>query len=176
MAEAIATRMVELGLSPGMFATAANVTPAGLAPVRKGYRRQYQTKLKVGVARALRWENDAVDRLLAGEHPVPLTEVAQQAGENYSRQAFTAMLDLDLAVHRFAAGDYYYPPAEVEAARTAWMDAVTEYNDHVLALIEADVLERARPDEFAVAADGGEDPELVDTEGPAGRPSPEPNE
>lgn len=74
MAQAIEDRRVELELSPGALAEAAGITRAGLVPVRKGYRRQYQDKVKLGVARALRWEPDAIDRLLKGEKPIPLDD------------------------------------------------------------------------------------------------------
>lgn len=69
MAEAIEGRRLALGLSPGDFAEATGLTAQGLMAVRKGYRRQYQDKLKLGVARALQWPPDAIDRLLSGEDP-----------------------------------------------------------------------------------------------------------
>jgi DNA-binding XRE family transcriptional regulator len=69
MAEAIEARAMELGLTPGTFAESAGVTRQGLAPIRRGYRRQYQAKLKLGVARALAWPPDAIDRLMAGDDP-----------------------------------------------------------------------------------------------------------
>lgn len=72
MAEAIEARRKELNLSPGQFAKDAGVTPQGLRAVRRGFRRNYQHKLKVGVARALRWQDDSIDRLLAGDPPVEL--------------------------------------------------------------------------------------------------------
>lgn len=71
MADAIEKRRKDLGMSPGEFAAAAGLTAPGLAPVRKGYRRAYQDKVKLGVARALEWPVDAVDRLLAGERVEP---------------------------------------------------------------------------------------------------------
>lgn len=63
---------MRLGLSPSAFAAAAGVTPQGLAPLRRGERKQYQVKLKVGAARALRWSEDSIDRLLRGEEPIEL--------------------------------------------------------------------------------------------------------
>ena len=69
MAEAIEARMAELGMGPTAVARAAGVTTQALVPVRRGYRRAYQIKLKHGVARALKWPADAIDRLLAGEDP-----------------------------------------------------------------------------------------------------------
>lgn len=74
MAEAIARRMRELGLRPGSFALAAGVTAQGLTPVRRGYRRDYQDKVRYGVAAALRWEPDALERLMRGEPPIPLPD------------------------------------------------------------------------------------------------------
>jgi hypothetical protein len=69
MARAIESRRLELGLTVGDFTALAGLTAPGLMPVRRGYRRQYQDKVKLGVARALEWPVDAVDRLLAGEDP-----------------------------------------------------------------------------------------------------------
>lgn len=43
----------------------------GLAAVRRGYRREYQAKVRYGVAKALQWEPDALDRLMRGEDPTP---------------------------------------------------------------------------------------------------------
>lgn len=71
MAEAIDARRRERRLSPSEFAAKAGVTPQGLIAVRRGYRRNYQEKLKLGVANALDWPDDVVDRLLAGETEFP---------------------------------------------------------------------------------------------------------
>lgn len=79
LAEAVEQRMAQLGLTPTTFAAATGrpgekpLTTQGLAPIRKGYRRDYQAKLKLGVCHALRWTPDSVDRLLRGEPPVELT-------------------------------------------------------------------------------------------------------
>src|SRR4051794_7135236 len=70
--EAIEARMAELGLTPTKFARAAGLTLPGLAPIRRGARRNYQDKLKLGVCRALHWTPDSVDRLLRGEPPEEL--------------------------------------------------------------------------------------------------------
>lgn len=67
MAEAIEGRREQLHLSPGDFAHSAGLTAQGLAPVRRGYRRQYQAKVRNGVARALRWPTDWYSRLIDGE-------------------------------------------------------------------------------------------------------------
>lgn len=80
MAEAIERRRRELGLSPGDFATAAGLTRQGLDPVRKGYRRAYQDKVRLGVARALAWPLDAIDRLLAGEDPATFAHTTHATG------------------------------------------------------------------------------------------------
>jgi hypothetical protein len=70
MAEAIEQRRIEVGLDKvGDFARAVGVTPEGLRPVRQGVRKHYHDKVKFGIARALRWPPDALDRLLAGEDP-----------------------------------------------------------------------------------------------------------
>jgi hypothetical protein len=71
MAEAIEARRMELGLSPGELAARAGVTPEGLMPLRKGFRRSYRDKLKIGVARALGWTTNSIDLLLGGQEPRP---------------------------------------------------------------------------------------------------------
>lgn len=74
MAEKIEERRLELDLSLGDFASQAGLTRQGLAPYRKGERRNYNDQAKRGVARALRWRHDAIDRLLAGVAPVALED------------------------------------------------------------------------------------------------------
>ncbi|HEX7276331.1 MAG TPA: hypothetical protein VF244_03070, partial [Acidimicrobiales bacterium] len=74
LAEAIERRRIERGLTPGAFAEAAGVTPQGLVPLRKGYRRRYREKLKIGVCEALGWTADSIDLLLEGRLPVGATE------------------------------------------------------------------------------------------------------
>lgn len=71
MAEAIEARLQELRLRPGRFAELAGVTLQGLVPIRRGYRRNYQDKVKFGVASALQWPPDAIDRLMDGQAPDP---------------------------------------------------------------------------------------------------------
>lgn len=85
MAEAIERRMIERGLSPSQFAAAAGVTYQGLLPLRRGERKRYQTKLKLGAARALGWPADAVDRLLAGEVPGEVDENDPELAERVSQ-------------------------------------------------------------------------------------------
>lgn len=70
MAAVIGARMKELGLGPGDFAAAADLTRQGLDDVRAGVRKRYQFKTIKGVARALAWELDWYDRMLAGDLPV----------------------------------------------------------------------------------------------------------
>lgn len=72
MAEAIEQRRQEKGLSPTEFAKAAGITVQGLRPVRLGERRRYRHNVRIGVARALDWPDDALERLMAGEVPAPL--------------------------------------------------------------------------------------------------------
>lgn len=67
MAEAVEARRKERGLSPSDLATVAGLTIQGLAPVRNGKRRQYQDRVRNGVARALAWPTDWYERLEAGE-------------------------------------------------------------------------------------------------------------
>lgn len=103
LGEAIEARRLELGLSPGQFAERADLTAQGLAPIRKGYRRNYQTKLKVGVARALGWPMDAVDRLLAGEDPAGFDTIPDVSTEGVSERLMRSyeermdQQDVDLA-------------------------------------------------------------------------------
>jgi hypothetical protein len=77
MAQAVETRRRERQLTPGEFAAAAGITAQGLAPVRKGQRRAYQDRVRIGVARALAWPEDWYDRLLAGQ---PVTDAPQSNG------------------------------------------------------------------------------------------------
>lgn len=74
LSEAIERRRLERGLTLKEFAAAAGVTPQGLAPLRKGYRRNYREKLKIGVCTALGWTADSVDRLLKGLPPAPAAD------------------------------------------------------------------------------------------------------
>lgn len=74
LAEAIESRRKQLRLSPGDFVSVTGLTAPGLAPLRKGHRRNYQEKLKLAVADALRWTPDSIDRLLRGEPAVTLEE------------------------------------------------------------------------------------------------------
>jgi transcriptional regulator with XRE-family HTH domain len=82
MADAIERRRRERGLSPSDFAREAGVTLAGLAPLRSGKRRNYMHRLKVGVAHALWWPEDAVDRLLDGEDPKTFEEVRPESADD----------------------------------------------------------------------------------------------
>lgn len=67
MAEAVEARRVARGLSPGQFAREAGLTAQGLVPVRRGERREYHDKVRVGVARALHWPLDWYDRIRDGQ-------------------------------------------------------------------------------------------------------------
>lgn len=69
MAEAIEERRRSLGMTIGDFAAEAGLTRQGLDPVRRGERRQYNDRTILGVARALRWDHDWYDRILAGQRP-----------------------------------------------------------------------------------------------------------
>ena len=66
MAEAIAKRAAECGMTPTKFAQAAGLTGAGLDPVRRGIRKQYAPKTRIGVARALGWPHNWYELLLEG--------------------------------------------------------------------------------------------------------------
>jgi len=76
LAKAIEARRKELGLAPGELAQAAGVSVQGLAPLRKGVRKQYQDRLTLSVCRVLGWTPDSIERLLRGE-PAQLVEVSQ---------------------------------------------------------------------------------------------------
>jgi transcriptional regulator with XRE-family HTH domain len=78
MADAIESRRRERRLSPSAFAIAAGVTPQGLAPVRRGERRNYQEKILTGVAAALWWPLDWYERLKAGESDLPTVRPAKE--------------------------------------------------------------------------------------------------
>lgn len=67
MADAIAGRMADEGITPGLFAELSGLTGPGLTPVRKGQRKAYEPATIRGVATALRWPLDWYDRLLAGD-------------------------------------------------------------------------------------------------------------
>ena len=101
MADAIAERMQEFRLGPSDLARLAGVTPVGLMPLRKGYRRNYQNKLKWGVSNALRWPPDAIDRMLAGElppfdeNPGPSTPAAAVEVEELGVAALSGAIDGD---------------------------------------------------------------------------------
>lgn len=69
MAAAIEARRVERFHTVKDFAAAAGVSESVLADVRRGHRKRYAGKVKAGVARALEWPVDALDRLMRGEHP-----------------------------------------------------------------------------------------------------------
>lgn len=71
LAEAVEARRKELGLTPGQFVEESGLTQPGLATVRNGEDRAYQEKTILGVAKALRWEIDWLDRLRAGTQPRP---------------------------------------------------------------------------------------------------------
>lgn len=80
MAAAIEARRKQRGLAPGEFATRAGLTRQGLDPVRKGLRKAYQDKVKLGVARALDWPDDALDLLMDGADPATFPTVIRSDG------------------------------------------------------------------------------------------------
>jgi hypothetical protein len=107
MAEAVEGRRRQRRLSPSAFADAAGVTVQGLAPVRKGVRRDYQDKIRHGVAAALQWPSNWYDRLLAGEDwtTFPTVEHAPVKSDAERIAALEELvLDLAEAVERLTAG------------------------------------------------------------------------
>ena len=80
LAEAIEARRIERRLTPGAFAKEAGLSAPGLAPLRKGYRRNYSDKVKLGVCHALAWSSDSIDRLMRGEPPVVTVNLTDQWG------------------------------------------------------------------------------------------------
>lgn len=91
MKEAIDARRAQRHLSPGEFATAAGLTEQGLAPVRRGDRRNYQDKVRRGVAVALAWPLDWYDRILAGENPAKFPDVEHPNQPLSDRDRITAL-------------------------------------------------------------------------------------
>lgn len=98
MAEKIEARRVELDLSLNDLVAAAGLTRQGLAPYRKGERRNYNDKAKRSLARALRWRHDAIDRLLLEQDPVPLEDEHLETIEASRRttEAVTRFVEADL--------------------------------------------------------------------------------
>jgi hypothetical protein len=101
MADAIQDRMDELHIGPSRLAREAGITNPGLDPVRKGFRRRYKDSTKHGIARALRWPEDAIDRLMAGEDPagfiateIPTVEAAIEADPALTPEAKGMMVSL----------------------------------------------------------------------------------
>ena len=91
MKEAIDARRAQRHLSPGQFAVAAGLTEQGLAPVRRGARRNYQDKVRRGVAVALAWPLDWYDRILAGENPAKFPDVEHPNQPLSDRDRITAL-------------------------------------------------------------------------------------
>src|SRR5262245_35328147 len=75
MGAAIEARRLELGMTPTHFADASGLSRPQLQDVRKGLRKRYQDVTEFGVARALRWRSDAIDRLLEGLDPIEIDDV-----------------------------------------------------------------------------------------------------
>lgn len=69
LAETVEARRRELRLSPGEFAERSGLTRQGLGRVRKGEDREYQDSTINGVAAALQWGTDWLDRIRAGKQP-----------------------------------------------------------------------------------------------------------
>lgn len=92
MAEAIAKRMRQRKLTPSSLAERTGLTQQGLAPLRRGERRNYQDRLKLPVADALGWTPDSIDRLLRGEPAIELTPGAG-AGEDDLRAAVARLIE-----------------------------------------------------------------------------------
>lgn len=69
VAAAIEQRRTELGLTVGQMVERSGVTAPALAPLRSGEKKRYNDATKFGLARALNWPRDAVDRLFAGDKP-----------------------------------------------------------------------------------------------------------
>ena len=67
MMTAIEDRRMELRLTVGEMVARSGITAQGWIPVRRGQIRNYQDKVKLAVAQALDWPDDAIDRLLKGE-------------------------------------------------------------------------------------------------------------
>lgn len=81
VAEAIERRRNELGLTVTQMVQRSGLTAPGLLPLRKGERRNYADVTKFGLAKALNWPLNAVDRLLSGEMPDETWDTAGPDGE-----------------------------------------------------------------------------------------------
>lgn len=113
MAEAIDARRAERGLSPSEFAANAGVTPQGLAPVRRGDRKLYQSKVRIGVARALWWPEDWFERLEAGDDPSTFpTVVPDDALASDEIRTRLAELESEVAEIRTALAELVGPDVE----------------------------------------------------------------
>lgn len=75
MAEAIEARRIALHRSPGEMVRRSELTAPGLAPMRKGIRKQYRDSSRLGLAKALDWPYRALDFLLEGGDPAELETV-----------------------------------------------------------------------------------------------------
>ena len=77
--ECVADRRTELHLTQQQAADAAGISKATWRLVECGYRSSYSALTLTGIARTLRWPQDAIERLRAGEDPVVLTREAEAA-------------------------------------------------------------------------------------------------
>lgn len=81
MAKAIEERRESLGMSPTEMGRRADLSAEGLRNVRGGHERNYQYKVRLGVARALRWPLDWYDRFKNGEDASTFPDVDHDAPE-----------------------------------------------------------------------------------------------
>lgn len=75
--DCVRTRRVELRLRQEDAAEVAGISIATWRLLEGGVREGYRNSTKVAVAQALRWPQDAIDRLLAGASPGALTQEAE---------------------------------------------------------------------------------------------------
>jgi hypothetical protein len=69
LAEAVNSRMDELGLSPTDLVAATGLTYQGLLNIRRGEIRQYQKRTTIPLTKTLGWTPESIEKILAGGKP-----------------------------------------------------------------------------------------------------------
>jgi len=87
LSDAIESRMTQLGIGPSELAERAGVSLPGLAPLRRGDRKNYQTRLTAPVEDALKWPHGTIHAILDGADPPPAITVLSVVDELAAIQA-----------------------------------------------------------------------------------------
>lgn len=98
MRQAVEGRRRELRLSVGELAELAGLSRQGIANVREGRQRDYHESTIFGIARALRWDVDWYERILAGEEPRPAPVRDELTPDDRTLTDRVAMLEAQLAL------------------------------------------------------------------------------